>query len=133
MNRIKKNLVGFIAFVVVGAGLCFFVEACLEHCGKKITLDETLTTTVDNELKHVFFDAIVVHPLHVVVQATISLHCSFFDVVAQNISKNIQRQQVIGKNNLIKSALKDVVYDTNSSHFYFPCRYHVVALREIII
>ena len=134
MTWLKKNIIGIVTFAVLGAGLCHFVEGCVEYGGKKITIVETLTTTsVENELSHIFLDAVVTHPLHIVVQATFLLHCSFFDFVFQNIFKNIQRQHVFFKNSLVKMALKSVVYDTNSSHFYFSCRYHVVALREIII
>ena len=133
MNKIKKNIVGIIIFVVLGAGLGYFVEACLEQNVKKAAFDETLTTSVEDELNHIFFDAVVVHPLHVIVHVTLSLHNSFYDFISQNIFKTIQRQQVIGKNVLIKLALKDVVHDVNSSHFYFPCRYHVLALRKIVI
>jgi len=133
MTWLKKNIIGIVTFAVLGAGLCYFAEGCLEYGSKKITLDETLTTTVENELKHDFFDAVVTHPLHVVVQTTLSLHGSFFDFAFQNVFKNIQRQQIFSKNSLMKMALKNVVYDANSSHFYFSCRYHVVALREIII
>jgi hypothetical protein len=133
MNWIKENIISVIIAVVVGVGLGYFVEACCEQDGKEIIVDETLTTTVENELKHVFFDAVVVHPLHIVVHAALSLHCSFFDVVAKNIFKNIQRQQVSRKNKLIKSALKEIVYDANSSHLHYSCRYHVLVLRELII
>jgi len=133
VDWLKKNIIGIVAFAVLGAGLGYFVEGCVEYGGKKITLDETLTTTVDNELNHIFFDAVVTHPLHAVVQTILSLHCSSFDFAFQNVFKNIQRQQVFSKNILVKMALKSVVSDTNSSHFYSPCRYHVVALRELII
>ena len=133
VDWLKKSIVGIVAFVVLCVGLGYFVEGCVEYGGKKVTLDETLTKTVDNELNHIFFDAVVTHPLHIVVQTILLLHCSFFDFAFQNVFKNIQRQQVFSKNILIKMALKSVVSDTNSSHFYSPCRYHVVALREIII
>jgi hypothetical protein len=133
----KRNIVGIVIFVVLGVGFCYFVKGCFEYGGKKITLNETLdeilTTGVDNELKHIFFDAIVTHPLHVAVQMTHLLQCSFFDFVFQNVFKNILRQQAFSKSILVKMALKSVVYDANSSHFYFSCRYHVLALREIII
>lgn len=57
----------------------------------------------------------------------------FSDNSFQDFFKNRWRCYSAREADIIKSFLKVIVYDINSSHYSFPCRYHVLALREIII
>ncbi|MDR0364879.1 MAG: hypothetical protein LBH92_07690 [Bacteroidales bacterium] len=50
-----------------------------------------------------------------------------------NCFKNQWIRFSVRSENLVKQFLHIHAYDVNSSHFCFPCRYHVLALREIII
>ena len=57
----------------------------------------------------------------------------FSDCSFQDFFKNQWHRYSVRETEVLKSFLKVITYDVNSSHYSFPCRYHVLALREIII
>lgn len=55
------------------------------------------------------------------------------DFSFHNFFKNYWRRFSDRSESVIKHFLRLNEFDDNSSHFCFPCRYHVLALRELII